>query len=152
NDPVRIRYKFWCNPACRSLRSMTMKKAVLVLSVLMGVFALFAQVPDLSPLREGVATPQLESWIASGNSSNRQFSFNFDASPYNLPDSTDIQDPQTGLFLEDVAWTKDFSRHISNPESIPLTLSFLIPPTHFTVIQPDPENPLKLQFQPLPDN
>ena len=129
-----------------------MNRFLLVLAVMLSAIALFAQTGI--PVDQGTPelSPEILELIARNNSQTRSFSFNFDSSPYNLPDAIDIDDPDTGLFLEDVAWTKDFTRHIDNPESIALTLSFLYPSTRFTIIQPDPGNPLKLQFVPITAN
>ncbi|MBW6513750.1 MAG: chitobiase/beta-hexosaminidase C-terminal domain-containing protein, partial [Candidatus Syntrophosphaera sp.] len=129
-----------------------MKKAIVVMLVMMSAFALLAQMPGLAALQEGKISPELIQAIEASNRTARNFSFNFSDSPYNLPDSVDIADPQTGLFYEDLPWTKDFTRHINNPDELELSLSFYSTPEHFSVTQPDPENPLVLQFQPIPAN
>jgi hypothetical protein len=129
-----------------------MKKPVLLLVILIGLTALLAQPIPVLDKRPDSLSPEIWQLVNDNQRQDREFSFNFDSSPYNLPDQVDIDDPLTGLFYEDVAWAKDFSRHIVNPESTELSLSFLIPPAHFTVSQPDPGNPLKLQFLPIPGN
>ncbi len=128
-----------------------MKKALIIFITLIAVSAIYSQTRDF-PGFGNDNIQELVQWVAAQNSQTRDFSFNFDASPYNLPDSIDINDPETGIFFEDEIWTKDFSRHIDNPENIPLSLSFYEPPEHFNITQPDPENPFTLQFEPIPEN
>ncbi|MCB5246930.1 MAG: chitobiase/beta-hexosaminidase C-terminal domain-containing protein [Candidatus Cloacimonetes bacterium] len=129
-----------------------MNRFFLVVIVMLSACALFAQSGVLATGSDAEIPAEILELIATSNAQTRDFSFNFVASPYNLPDSTDIADPETGLFLEDTAWIKDFTRHIDNPENVALTLSFYFDPVHFTVTQPDPGNPLKLQFEPINAN
>ena len=128
-----------------------MNKFLIVMIVMLSSLALFAQSRVLAAPNRMGTTPQPVELIASSSGQSQSFSFNFDSSPYNLPDTADIEDPETGPFQEDQVWTKDFTRHIDNPEGIALTLSFYVSPEHFTVTT-DPDNPLKLSFEPIPDN
>lgn len=128
-----------------------MKKALVVFITLLAVVSIYAQNREFSGFAKD-NIQELVQWVAAQNSQTRNFSFNFDPSPYNLPDSIDLADPGTGIFNEDEPWTKDFTRHIDNPDSVSLSLSFYVAPEHFIVTQPDPENPLALQFEPIPEN
>lgn len=128
-----------------------MNKFLIVMIVMLSSLALFAQSGVLASPNRMEAAPRPGGMTATSTSQSQSFSFNFDSSPYNLPDTADIADPETGPFLEDQIWTKDFTRHINNPEGIILTLSFYNTPQHFSVTT-DPENPLKLLFEPIPAN
>lgn len=128
-----------------------MKKAVYIIAMLIGFMTLAAQTSGSLSFSGVKLTPEMVEQIHNGNRSFRNVSFNFSAMPYNLPDSTDLADPQTGPFNEDIPWVKDFSRHVNNPDGDTLYISWS-EPTHFTISQPDPDNPLRLLFQPIPAN
>ncbi len=119
--------------------------------MLIGFMTLAAQTSGSLSFSGVKLTPEMVEQIHNGNRSFRNVSFNFSAMPYNLPDSTDLADPQTGPFNEDIPWVKDFSRHVNNPDGDTLYISWS-EPTHFTISQPDPDNPLRLLFQPIPAN
>ena len=129
-----------------------MNRFLLVLVVMLSAIALFAQTSELAAEANPEIPPEILELIAGHDSQRTSFSFNTGLEEYNIPDSTDVDDPETGLFYEDLAWTKDFSRHINNPENIALTLDLLYPSTYFTFTVPDPGNTLKLQFQPIEEN
>ena len=129
-----------------------MNRFLLVLVVLLSAIALFAQTSELAAEANPEIPPEILELIAGHDSQRTSFSFNTGLEEYNIPDSTDVDDPETGLFYEDLAWTKDFSRHINNPENVALTLDLLYPSTYFTFTVPDPGNTLKLQFQPIEEN
>lgn len=126
-----------------------MKKAFILLVVILGVISLSAQAREFLKLKESQITPQIYDQIERNNALVRGPSFSFASSPYNLPDNTDINDPLTGRFLEDVPWVKDFTRHVVNPGGGPLYFYFSNT-EHFNISQPDPGNPLKLRFEPIP--
>jgi len=126
-----------------------MKKAYLLLYVLAGIFGLYAQAEDFLKLRGDQITPEVIARVDAQNQQVRGPSFSFTSTPYNLPDAADIADPLTGRFREDITWTKDFTRHVNNTEGATLYM-YYSNPEHFVVTQPDPTNPLKLQFQPIP--
>lgn len=128
-----------------------MKKAFLLLIVLAGILGLHAQAENFLSLRSDQITPEVIARVNAQNQQVRGPSFSFTSTPYNLPDAVDIADPLTGRFREDITWTKDFTRHINNPESATLYM-YYSNPEHFIITQPDPGNPLKLQFQPIPTN
>ncbi|HOZ02025.1 MAG TPA: hypothetical protein PLG20_09420, partial [Candidatus Syntrophosphaera sp.] len=127
-----------------------MKKALLILLVVWSAIALCAQNNDLTSRDIEHSNNPAFSQNRPQSPTFRDFGFNI-APDYNLPDADDLLDPLTGAFNEDAAWTKDFTRHIVNPESIQLYLTFSNY-THFTITQPDPGNPFKWQFQPIPGN
>ena len=123
-----------------------MKRLIVFLIVLSSMIGLHAQAQNFLGLRSDQITPEV---IARIENQNRQLrsapSFTFDSSPYNLPDAIDIANPETGRFKEDIPWTKDFSRHVSNPSMGPLFF-YYSDPEHFTITQ-DPSNQFKLTFQ-----
>ncbi len=126
-----------------------MKKAFMLLIVLAGILGLYAQAESFLNLRGDQITPEVIERVRQSNELVRGPSFNFTATPYNLPDAVDIGDPLTGRFKEDLPWTKDFTRHVNNPDGATLYM-YYSNPEHFIITQPDPANPLKLQFQPIP--
>jgi len=125
-----------------------MKKVFILLIVVFGVISLSAQAREFLKLNEAQITPEVFAQIEQNNAQVRGPSFNFSSSPYNLPDNTDISDPQTGRFYEDIPWVKDFTRHIVNPEGNQLYFYFSNT-EHFNITQPEPANPLKLRFEPI---
>ncbi|MDZ4181716.1 MAG: chitobiase/beta-hexosaminidase C-terminal domain-containing protein, partial [Candidatus Cloacimonadaceae bacterium] len=126
-----------------------MKKAVILWIVLMAFTIISADAKDFLNMREIQITPEFIEQVKLNNDLVRGPSFNFSSTPYNLPDAVDIADPLTGRFYEDTPWLKDFTRHIVNPGAGPLYL-YYSNPEHFNISQPDPANPLKLLFQPIP--
>ncbi|MDP3113297.1 MAG: chitobiase/beta-hexosaminidase C-terminal domain-containing protein, partial [Candidatus Cloacimonadaceae bacterium] len=126
-----------------------MKKAFVLLIVLMAATLISADAKRFLNMREVQITPEVLEQVMQNNQLVRGPSFNFSSTPYNLPDAVDIADPLTGRFYEDVPWIKDFTRHIVNPGGGTLYL-YHSTPEHFIITQPDPGNPLKLRFQPIP--
>ncbi|HOH78642.1 MAG TPA: chitobiase/beta-hexosaminidase C-terminal domain-containing protein, partial [Candidatus Cloacimonadota bacterium] len=126
-----------------------MKKALVFLITVLGILSLAAQSNMFLQLSEEQITPEIYEQIERNNAQVRGPSFNFVSTPYNLPDNADIADPLTGRFNEDTPWTKDFSRHVVNPEGNQLYFYFSNT-EHFIITQPDSGNPLKLRFQPIP--
>ena len=119
----------------------------------MSVFALLAQAGVTAKPNDSGLPPEILELIAARQSRDASFYFVFDNNQNkNFPDDVDKDDPETGEFLEDIPWTKDFTRHIVNPEGLNLRLS-TVPRypnnVNLLVTQPDPDNPLKLRFEPI---
>jgi len=130
-----------------------MKKFLVLMTLTLSIFALLAQTGvAIKPGDSGLSDELLE-LIASKQSRDASFSFVFlGGQPHNLPDIDDLADPDTGEFLEDIPWTKDFTRHINNPEGLNLTLSLLNPAMKFTITQPESGNPYKWHFEPIEEH
>ena len=128
-----------------------MKKALFVIVVLFSAMSVFAQSSFFESELARKTDPKILELIRQNKQDRTAPTFNFDSSPYNLPDAVDLADPQCGQFNEDVPWLKDFSRHIDNPGGNQITLS-IVGSEHFIVTQPEPGNPLLLRFQPQPAN
>lgn len=132
-----------------------MKKFLVLIIMAMSVFALLAEADMTAKPNESGLSPEILELIAVSQGRDLSFSFSFlGQQPHNLPDTDDLIDPDTGEFLEDIPWTKDFTRHIVNPEGLDLTLSFqsLAQTPRLVIAQPDPTNPLKFRFEPIEEH
>lgn len=128
-----------------------MKKAILVILVLMSIVLLGADVSDFLQLRGDQITPSVVRQIELNNMRVDGPTFNFSSYPANLPDNADIADPTTGRFYEDIPWNKNFSRHITSDPTDTLYV-YWNNTVNFTISQPDPvNNPLALVFTPNTD-
>ena len=131
-----------------------MKKASIVILFLLSILTISAQAGKFLHLTEAQLTPEVFEEIRLYNQQVRGPSFNFTSSPYNLPDNYDQNSSNpdaAGVFYEDVTWIKDFTRHINNPDNSDLYL-YYSSSQHFNISMPDPANPLKLQFDPIPEH